>query len=208
MKWYNKISSIYDLSLGNYYSKSRQRAIELLDLQHGQSVIDIACGSGANFKYIKAANTKVAVFGTDFSEGMLNKAQAKINKNDWKDITLFQADARHLTGSFIKEQTQYTPPFDRVICVLGLSAIPHWEMVLNKMLGLLKKGGKIVILDVYAEKRTINTWLVEKIAGADLDRKIWQTLKKHTTDFHLEYLDIKERKVGGQLFIAAGFKNL
>ena len=208
MNWYDKLSNIYDFSLEKLYYKSRQRAVELLDLQSGQSIIDIACGTGANFKHIKATNLEIAVFGTDFSEGMLHKAEVKIKKNNWKNITLFQADARYLTQTFIQSQTGKKPSFDRVICVLGLSVIPHWEMVLSKMLSLLKTGGRIVILDVYAEKRTTATWWVEKLAGADLDRKIWQTLKQNTTDFHLEYPDVKEYKVGGKLFIASGIKNL
>jgi hypothetical protein len=59
-------------------------------------------------------------------------------------------------------------------------------------------------VDVFAEKRTFHTWLIEKIAGADTDRKIWQTLEDRTTDFYHEYLPVKESKVGGKLFVATG----
>ncbi len=207
MKWYDRISGIYDFSLRKLYFKSRKRAVELLDLQPGHTVIDIACGTGNNLEHIKATNIDVTIYCTDFSDGMLKKAQAVIQKNKWEKIVLFQADARYLSSSFINEQTQSNPKFDSVICALGLSVVPHWEMVLDKMLTLVKTGGKIVILDVYAEKRTFYTWLVEKLAKADLNRKIWQTLKKKTTDFQLEFPDIKESKVGGKLFIATGIKN-
>ena len=71
----------------------------------------------------------------------------------------------------------------------------------------LNENGKIVIVDVYAEKRTFNTWLVEKLAKADLNRKIWQTLQTKTVDFHQEYLPVKESKVGGKLFVAVGTKH-
>lgn len=206
MKWYDVFSNIYDSSLEKLYFESRKRAVELLDLNSGQTLIDVACGTGANFKHIEALNLKLDVYGTDFSQGMLKKGQATIDKNNWRDITLFQADARKLTPAFIKEKIDQDLRFDRVLCVLGLSVIPDWKLVLDKMLDLLKENGKIVVVDVFAEKRTLNTWLVEKFAQADLNRKIWQTLKVKTRDFHYEYLPVKERKVGGKLFVAIGTK--
>ncbi|MCJ8289086.1 MAG: methyltransferase domain-containing protein [Crocinitomicaceae bacterium] len=206
MKWYDIFSTIYDSSLEKLYFESRKRAVELLDLKDGQTLIDIACGTGANFKHINALNLELDIYGTDLSEGMLKKGQTTINKNNWNNITLFQADARELTPSLIKEQTKQDLRFDRVICVLGLSVIPDWNQVLDKMLDLLNENGVIVIVDVFAEKRNFNTWLVEKFARADLNRKIWQTLEKKTTNFHYEFLPVKESKVGGKLFVATGMK--
>lgn len=206
MKWYNLFSNIYDAALEKLYFESRKRAVELLDLKPGQTIIDIACGTGANFKHLKEKGLDLDIYGTDFSGGMLEKAQANIDKNNWKSINIFQADARALTPSLIKEQTGKTLSFDRIICVLGLSVIPEWEMILDKMLDLLNENGKIVIVDVFAEKRDFNTWLVERFAQADLNRKIWQNLETKTTDFYYEYLPIKESKVGGKLFVACGKK--
>lgn len=206
MKWYDIFSNFYDNSLEKLYFSSRKRAIELLDLKDNQMVIDIACGTGANFKHIKASNDKVTLYGTDYSSGMLKKGQDSIEKNSWTNTFLFQADARELTLSSIEKYTNKKLSFDRVICVLGLSVIPEWEMVLDNLIGLLNENGKIVIVDVFAEKRNLNTWLVEKVAKADLNRKIWQTLETKTDDFHQEYLPVKESKVGGKLFAAVGTK--
>ncbi|NRA93925.1 MAG: methyltransferase domain-containing protein, partial [Psychroserpens sp.] len=106
MKWYDIFSTIYDSSLEKLYFESRIRAVELLDLKDGQTLIDIACGTGANIKHINALNLELDIYGTDLSEGMLKKGQTTINKNNWNNITLFQADARELTPSLIKEQTK------------------------------------------------------------------------------------------------------
>ena len=206
MKWYDIFSNIYDSSLEKLYFESRKRAVELLDLESGQVLIDIACGTGANFTHIQSTNTVVEIYGTDISQGMLKKGQRNVDKNKWNNITLFQADARELTPEFIKKKTNKNLKFDRIICVLGLSVIPDWEIVLDKMMALLKENGKIVIVDVFAQKRGFNTWLVEKFARADLNRKIWQTLEKKTSNFHHEYLPVKESKVGGKLFVATGIK--
>ena len=206
MKWYDIFSNFYDSSLEKLYFESRERAIDLLDLKDGLFVIDTACGTGANFKHIKARKHNITLFGTDNSAGMLKKAQHLIDKNKWNNTYLFQADARLLTIPFIEKQTGRKLTFDRVICVLGLSVIPEWERVMRNLVGLLNENGKIVIVDVFAEKRTMHTWLVEKIAKADLNRKIWQTLETLTDNFHQEYLPIKESKVGGKLFVAVGTK--
>jgi ubiquinone/menaquinone biosynthesis C-methylase UbiE len=206
MKWYDIFSNFYDTSLEKLYFNSRQRAIELLDLKDNQIVIDIACGTGANFKHIKSKNDKVSIYGTDYSDGMLKKGKDSIEKNSWSNIFLFQSDARDINLASIEKYTGQKLQFDRVICVLGLSVIPEWEKVLDNLVVMLNDNGKIVIVDVFAEKRTIYSWLVEKIAKADLNRKIWQTLQTRTVDFYQEYLPVKESKVGGKLFVAVGTK--
>jgi ubiquinone/menaquinone biosynthesis C-methylase UbiE len=206
MKWYDIFSNFYDKSLEKLYFSSRKRATELLDLKDNQTVIDVACGTGANFRHIKANNDRVILYGTDYSDGMLKKGQNLIEKNAWSNIFLFQADARDLTLSSVEKYTDKKLSFDRVICVLGLSVIPDWEKVLDNLIELLNENGKIVIVDVFAEKRDFNTWFVEKVAKADLNRKIWQTLEAKTDDFHQEYLPVAESKVGGKLFVAVGTK--
>ena len=206
MKWYDLFANIYDKSLDKLYAQSRKRAVDLLDLKTNETLIDIACGTGANFKYIKERPINLTIYGTDFSEGMLKKAKNTVEKNKWNNIILFQSDAKELTPIFIKTQMNKEVCFDKIICFLGLSVIPEWELALDNMLNLLKENGKIVIVDVFAEKRNFNTWLVEKFAKADLNRKIAQTLEKKTSNFYHEFLPIKESKVGGKIFVATGLK--
>jgi ubiquinone/menaquinone biosynthesis C-methylase UbiE len=91
---------------------------------------------------------------------------------------------------------------------LGLSVIPDWEKVLEQLIQLLNKDGKIIVVDVYAEKRDLNTSIVEWVSKADLNRKIWQEIEKKTNNFYYEYLPVKERKVGGKLFVAQGIKKM
>jgi len=206
MKWYDIFSNFYDNTLEKLYFGSRQRAIELLDLKPDQNILDIACGTGANFFHIKNSEKSIKIFGTDFSEGMLRKCKNNISKNNWNDIYVFQEDAQLLSPEIVEKHLGTPKKFNNIICVLGLSVIPNWETVLNNMLNLLQENGKILIVDVFAEKRDFNTWLVEKIAKADLNRKIWQTLELKTNNFYQEYLPIKESKVGGKLFVAVGTK--
>ncbi|MCE3230023.1 MAG: ubiE6 [Bacteroidetes bacterium] len=206
MKWYDFFSGFYDKSLEKLYFDSRQRAAELLDLKNASSVLDVACGTGANFKHIKQLNPSIKIVGTDYSQGMLNKAKQLCEKNSWTDTILFQADARDLSTDYILKHTGSNDGFDRIICALGMSVIPDWEKVLNNLISLLNPRGKIVLIDVFAEKRNMNSWLVEKMAKADLNRTIFQQLEKRTINFHKEYIHVSELKVGGKLFVAVGGK--
>jgi ubiquinone/menaquinone biosynthesis C-methylase UbiE len=205
MQWYDFFSDFYDRALEKLYEESRKSAIQNLDLQDGQTVLDLACGTGANFRHLMSTQKKFNLYGTDFSQGMLHKAQQQIQKENWSNIHIFQSDARNLNQEFLK-QNNYPQSFDRIICFLGFSVIPDWDKVMDQMLNLLSENGRIVIADVYAERRTIHSWLVEKIAKADLDRKIWQSLQSKTRNFNIEYMPVQENKVGGKLFIATGLK--
>lgn len=206
MKWYDFFSSFYDSSLEKLYFGSRKRAVELMELSDGHAVLDVACGTGANFKHLLAANATIALYGTDYSAGMLRKAQDLVSRSHWSHVHLFQADARSLSKASVHEFCNLNSGFDRIICVLGLSVIPDWELVLGNLIDLLNENGKLVIVDVFAERRDFNTWLVEKIAKADLNRKIWQALQARMDHFYLEYLPVKEHQVGGKLFVAVGTK--
>lgn len=206
MKWYDFFSNFYDSALEKLYAESRAQAVDWLDLQPGQKVLDVACGTGANFKYLKIKEPAIDLYGTDFSEGMLNKAQLTVEAHQWKPVTLFQADARDLSAEFIATQVGQPVQFDRILCALGLSVIPDWEQVLDQLLELLPSQGRLVIVDVFAEKRGLSTWWVEKVAKADLDRQIWQTLALKTNHFQQTYIPVKEFKVGGKLFVACGVK--
>lgn len=81
MKWYNLFSNFYDKSLEKLYFSSRQKAVELLDLNDNHIVMDVACGTGANFKHIQASNYQLDICGFDYSRGMLKKGQELVEKN-------------------------------------------------------------------------------------------------------------------------------
>jgi ubiquinone/menaquinone biosynthesis C-methylase UbiE len=206
MKWYNFFSNFYDFSLGKVYHSGRIKAVEHLGLKPGMNVLDVACGTGANFSYLLSAEPKINLYATDFSEGMLARAQSKVQKNRWDNVQLFQADARDLSLSYINEKLGSSIPFDRIICTLGFSVLPQWEKVMDNIIGLLKEDGRISIMDVFAEKRNINSWFVEKFANADVDRQIWQRLKLGSSDFNMDYIDVNKLIVGGSLFVASGKK--
>lgn len=120
----------------------RSHAVKKLDLKNRDKVLEVACGSGRNFKYlVQAVGKKGFILGFDYSQEMLNSAEKLCKKNNWNNIKLIQGDAAQLK---IKEKN-----FDGVISILGVSAIPDWEDSLKKCKEVLNHNGKLVVCDAH-----------------------------------------------------------
>ena len=97
-RWYDRIAPLYDYAFIGEGTRARKVTIRQLRLEPGQTVLDLACGTGRNFKYIvKAIGPSGMLIGTDYSEGMLAQARRKIEKSQWSNVQLLHADARTLS---------------------------------------------------------------------------------------------------------------
>lgn len=86
------------LSLVGYDDAYRGRAVEKLALKGGDSVLDLACGTGLNFKFLEEKiGRQGKIIALDYSRVMLEKAREKIKANNWLNITLVQADASNFS---------------------------------------------------------------------------------------------------------------
>src|SRR5215813_7755557 len=100
MKTYRKKAKHYDVTSRFYpvpgYPQRAQRrdAVQALGLRAGDSVIDIACGTGLNFPLIEATIGPTGrIIGVDLTDAMLTQARDRIETNGWSNITLVRADA-------------------------------------------------------------------------------------------------------------------
>jgi arsenite methyltransferase len=57
---YRRLAPVYDV-MARAGMRYRRRTVELLDLQHGEAVVDVACGTGLNFEPIIQRIGPVAV---------------------------------------------------------------------------------------------------------------------------------------------------
>lgn len=119
--------------------KLRKLAIDKLELKQGDTVLDLACGTGLNHKFLENAvgpHGKIIAF--DYSNEMLTAAKQRAKEYNWNNITFIQGDAAKLSLN-----TQV----DGVLSTLGISAIPRHKEALKKALDVLKDNKKISILD-------------------------------------------------------------
>lgn len=72
---------------------ARKRAIDSMNLEPGDTVVDMGTGTGANLPLLRdAVGPTGTVLGVDASRNML--ARARERTRDWKNVTLIDADIR------------------------------------------------------------------------------------------------------------------
>ncbi len=203
--WYDVFSLFYDGALEKLYRASRAEAVAALRATPGSLVVDMACGTGQNFPPLKEHIGDGAIVGIDRSKGMLQRARRRTQKAGWPNVFLVQSDI-HEFGARQLEEHCGRATADSVICALGLTVIPDWEAAFRHGFDLLRSGGRFAIFDVFAEKRTFQTWSTELISGGDTSRQVWKPLEAAAQDFEMTYLPGSPSVFGGRLFVATGTK--
>ncbi|EIJ40906.1 MULTISPECIES: class I SAM-dependent methyltransferase [Flavobacteriaceae] len=201
IRYYDKLSVIYDYISNWYYKKARNYAIKELQLKNGQTVLNVPCGTGVNFKYFNEyLNNSGLIIGIDLSSGMLDKAKQKIEKNGWTNIETELNDATKIDRNWLDYRNEQIT-VDAVFCDLGLSGLPEWRKIIDNMISILKPNGRIVILDWYLEKPSLRGNFVKWIGKGEVDRPIYQYLETKVSNFKVD----DSFNYGG-VFVASGSK--
>src|SRR6202051_2978663 len=97
---YRKKAKHYDITSRLYPAPGypqrtqRLRAVQALGLRTGDTVIDMACGTGLNFPLLeRVVGPDGRIVGVDLTDAMLARAQDRIETKGWSNISLVQADA-------------------------------------------------------------------------------------------------------------------
>jgi ubiquinone/menaquinone biosynthesis C-methylase UbiE len=201
---YSKRAARYNVTAHLYYlmgvrvDRYRKRTVEALTLRPGDRVLDLACGTGANFPWLEdAVGSKGHILGLDLTPAMLSEARKRIQKNRWRNVELLQADAANFP---------FPEALDGVICSYAISLMPNFAAVIQKSATALKDGGRMAILDVrYTSGRsrflnTVADFLVKPFGSSDevLRRRPWEEMPKYFSNVQLTELYF------GFLYIAAG----
>jgi phosphatidylethanolamine/phosphatidyl-N-methylethanolamine N-methyltransferase len=116
----------------------RERAADSLELSPGDTVLELGCGTGANFLYLREkVGSSGAVVGVDFTRGMLDRAAKRIADDGWSNVHLVHGDA---TAPPIESADAVCASF-----VVGMFAEP--AVVVGDWISLLRPGGRIALLD-------------------------------------------------------------
>jgi len=188
--YYDLFSSFYDASVERHYVELRPLAAQALELEPGMTVLDVPTGTGAMLPLLGDAGT---VYGVDASAGMLKRAAAK----DCANAALFHADVCALPAEI--------PQVDRILVFLGMSAFPDMQAAFDHLWDRLKAGGRMVIVDVYAEKLGFQGRMVNLTARAEIRRKSWEPLERVGLSFTKSDLPSTAAH-GGQMFCATATK--
>lgn len=187
---YSRIASIYDRTNleGLLYVNARERVVELLELQPVAIVLDVACGTGANFPAIqRRIGSTGRLVGLDLTPAMLARARARTNQHRWANVDLLEADVTDLIAQVPEG------PFDAVLCTLGLSVIPHWQEAWEAMKSAVRPAGRLAIMDAgvpeagpMAVAGRVLEWPLSRLFAADCGRRPWRLLERDTIDVSTE----------------------
>ncbi len=201
-RWYDRIALLYDPFVLGVYARARRRTFQQLALERGDTVLDLACGTGANFRYIVAEiGSESQLIGADYSAGMLARARRKVERLGWRNVHLIHHDARTLSREVIERAVGLpSVRIDRVVCTLGYSVMPEWPTVFERTWKMLAPGGRYAIMDWFFEDSGPFTRFVDWTAASDVHRRFWEPLEGCARDFERETL------FAGRLRIISGRK--
>jgi ubiquinone/menaquinone biosynthesis C-methylase UbiE len=88
---YRRAAPGYDRHMRSY-RRWQRRAIDALRLANGDTVIDVACGTGLNFPALEARIGGAGrILGVDLSSAMLELARGRVLAEGWDNVTLIEA---------------------------------------------------------------------------------------------------------------------
>ena len=174
----------YDVTR-KYYLLGRDTLITDMQVAPGQTVLEIACGTGRNLARIGQCYPDAKLFGLDISEQMLISARRKLGAR----ATLAQADA----CAFDPAAHFGVAKFDHIVLSYSLSMIPDWQGALRHAFGHLAPGGTLHIVDFGTQealplwfKRGLRAWLDRfHVSPRDDLPDILETLRPAEAPMHL-----------------------
>lgn len=142
----NRLAASFDRRVNyddDYTVNRATQLVELAQLKPGQSVLDIATGTGiVAILAARAVGARGNVIGVDISPGMLEQARKKIRAKRLRNIELMEADVEKL--DFAAEN------FDAILCSSALMWLTDIPAALRKCRRWLKPGG-LLAFSCYSE---------------------------------------------------------
>lgn len=191
---YRKRAKRYNLSARLYYLVGfrdlayRKKAVKALNLQLGDTVVEIGCGTGLNFPLLqKAVGPEGKIIGVDLTDAMLTQARKQIDDRGWSNVELVQSDARSY---------QFPQHVDGVISTFAMMLMPEYDQIVKNGAAALAAGKRFVILDL-KEPANLPGWLVNfgvlisSPFGVSLDlveRHPWESMEKYLTNISFREL--------------------
>lgn len=142
--FYGRYAAVYDLiarfpGVGLWREQAALRLVE-----PGDTVIEMGCGSGANFPYLcTAVGSTGQVVGLDITRPLLEIAYTQ--STGIQNSHVLEADARH-------------PPVcqaDAILATFVCGMFDDPESVINQWCDLLGPGGRIALLDATASQEIV-----------------------------------------------------
>jgi ubiquinone/menaquinone biosynthesis C-methylase UbiE len=200
-KHYDIVSRLYPVP-GYPQLSQRRKAVRALGLRPGDTVIDMACGTGLNFSLIQQAiGPDGRLIGVDLTDAMLAVAQQRIESNGWGNVSLVQSDAAKFS---------YPTEIDGILSTYAMSHVPEAANAIAHGAAALSRGGRWAVLDLKVPD-DVPRWLAQlgialgrPLGSIDewVGRRPWEGLRAAMND---QLADLSWTELFfGTAFLAAG----
>ena len=183
---YNRIAALIPFFEYALFMPSglRKRAVDQLNLRQGDRVLEVGCGTGRNFPFLRdAVGSAGRIYGVDLSVGMLRRARKLCQRRQWTNFVLIEADAAHYVGQEL---------FDGVLFSFSYNVMPHHRSVLRQVWKQLRPGSRLVIVDARLPRglfgkliRPFATWLMKQTLLGNPRIRPWQYHAALVDDFQM-----------------------
>jgi demethylmenaquinone methyltransferase/2-methoxy-6-polyprenyl-1,4-benzoquinol methylase len=180
---YRRRAGSYDVATGLYrlafpLRRYRRMAVDALGVKPGDSVVEIGCGTGANFELIQQRiGPRGRLVGVDLTDAMLEQARRRIARHGWDNVELVQSDAARF---------EFPHATNGILSTLALTLSPDYDAVIERGARALASGGRWVVLDLKNPgwpRRLMDLALtVMRPYGVTLERgerHPWESLERH-----------------------------
>lgn len=163
---YRKRAKRYDSALWLYRAagfrvlRYRRLAVHALALQKGDTVVDLACGTGLNLPLLReAVGEDGRVIGVDLTDAMLEQAGARVRAAGWRNVHLVEADLATY---------RFESGVAGILSTLAITLVPEYDAVIRRGAAALCTRGRFAVLDFKRPDRWPE-WLVR--LGAWVNRR-------------------------------------
>lgn len=105
---YRRAAPGYDRHMRSY-RRWQYRAIDALGLANGDTIIDVACGTGLNFPPLEERIGEAGrIVGVDLSPEMLEIARGRVLAEGWDNVTLIEASVEEAALEFAADAALFS----------------------------------------------------------------------------------------------------
>ncbi len=177
LELYRRMAPKYDRRGARWpFAGLRRRAVGLLELKQGHSVIDAGCGTGLALSLLEEAiGPEGRIVAIDQSPDMLARARERVETNGWQNITLIQSPV---------EEADIPGQLDAALFALSHD-IARSPQAVENVVRHVKPGGRVAVVGVtwgpwWALPFNLIQWLTMRRGATTyegLDRP-WSNLEK------------------------------
>lgn len=135
---WDKAAPYYDAGWRESLAPAQQALIEMAAAQLGETVLDLACGTGlVTFPLAEQVGSTGTIIATDLSDAMIGQIQSETTARGLTQVSAFRANAEDLNA--IEDAS-----CDLVTCALGLMYCPDPIKAMRESARVLRSGGRAV----------------------------------------------------------------